>query len=35
MGNDIKWNFSKFLVDKQGNVVGRCVPPRDHSPHSR
>lgn len=23
MGNDIKWNFSKFLVDKEGNVVGR------------
>lgn len=22
-GNDIKWNFSKFLVDKNGNVVGR------------
>jgi glutathione peroxidase-family protein len=22
-GNDIKWNFSKFLVDKEGNVVGR------------
>ncbi|EFJ48651.1 glutathione peroxidase [Volvox carteri f. nagariensis] len=23
MGNDIKWNFSKFLVDKEGVVVGR------------
>ncbi|GLC47102.1 hypothetical protein PLESTB_000436100 [Pleodorina starrii] len=23
MGNDIKWNFSKFLVDKNGVVVGR------------
>lgn len=23
LGNDIKWNFSKFLVDKQGVVVGR------------
>jgi glutathione peroxidase len=23
MGNDIKWNFSKFLIDKEGNVVGR------------
>lgn len=22
-GNDIKWNFSKFLVDKQGKVVAR------------
>ena len=24
-GDDIKWNFSKFLVDKQGRVV---VPPK-------
>ncbi|KAG2498069.1 hypothetical protein HYH03_003829 [Edaphochlamys debaryana] len=23
LGNDIKWNFTKFLVDKEGNVVGR------------
>lgn len=23
LGNDIKWNFSKFLVDKDGNVVKR------------
>jgi len=23
MGNDIKWNFSKFLVSKDGEVVGR------------
>lgn len=23
LGNDIKWNFSKFLVDKNGKVVGR------------
>nr|QBY35583.1 glutathione peroxidase 1 [Dunaliella salina] len=23
LNNDIKWNFSKFLVDRQGNVVGR------------
>lgn len=22
-GNDIKWNFTKFLVDREGNVVGR------------
>lgn len=21
--SDIKWNFSKFLVDREGNVVGR------------
>lgn len=23
--SDIKWNFSKFLVDRDGNVVKRCV----------
>ena len=23
---DIKWNFTKFLVDRQGNVVGRFDP---------
>ena len=23
---DIKWNFTKFLVDKNGNVVGRFAP---------
>ena len=23
---DIKWNFTKFLVDKEGNVVGRFSP---------
>jgi len=23
---DIKWNFTKFLVDKEGNVVGRYPP---------
>jgi glutathione peroxidase len=23
---DIKWNFTKFLVDKQGNVVKRYAP---------
>lgn len=23
LGDDIKWNFAKFLVDKNGNVVGR------------
>lgn len=26
-GNDIKWNFTKFLVDRQGNVVGRFESP--------
>jgi len=24
---DISWNFEKFLVDKQGNVVQRFAPP--------
>ena len=24
--NDIKWNFTKFLVDKEGNIVGRFAP---------
>ncbi len=23
---DIKWNFTKFIVDKNGNVVGRYSP---------
>ena len=23
---DIKWNFTKFLIDKEGNVVGRYSP---------
>ena len=23
---DIKWNFTKFLIDKEGNVVGRFSP---------
>ena len=22
----IKWNFTKFLVDRQGNVLERCAP---------
>lgn len=26
VGKDIKWNFTKFLVDRQGNVVGRFAP---------
>lgn len=25
-GRDIKWNFTKFLVDRQGNVVDRFAP---------
>ena len=24
--NDIRWNFTKFLVDREGNVVGRYAP---------
>ena len=26
MGNKIKWNFTKFLVDRNGNVVERFAP---------
>lgn len=26
LGDDIKWNFSKFLVDKDGKVVDRYAP---------
>lgn len=26
MGGVIKWNFTKFLIDRQGNVVGRFAP---------
>ena len=26
---DIKWNFTKFLVDKQGHVVARFEPTAD------
>lgn len=26
MGNQIKWNFTKFLVDRGGNVVARFAP---------
>lgn len=26
MGDSIKWNFTKFLIDKQGNVVDRVAP---------
>ncbi|KAL8064193.1 hypothetical protein ABFX02_01G074700 [Erythranthe guttata] len=25
-GDNIKWNFSKFLVDKEGQVVDRYAP---------
>ncbi len=26
LGSKIKWNFTKFLVDKQGNVIERFAP---------
>ena len=25
-GNDIRWNFTKFIVDKDGKVVARFEP---------
>ncbi len=27
--SDIKWNFTKFVIDKQGNVVARFEPTED------
>ena len=27
--SDIKWNFTKFVVDKNGNVVARFEPTED------
>ncbi|MCQ2070015.1 MAG: glutathione peroxidase [archaeon] len=29
LGNRIKWNFTKFLVDREGNVVGRYASNTD------
>ena len=26
LGGRIKWNFTKFLVDREGNVVARFAP---------
>lgn len=26
LGKKIKWNFTKFLIDREGNVVGRFEP---------
>ncbi len=26
LGDSIKWNFTKFLIDKQGNVIERYAP---------
>lgn len=34
-GDGIKWNFTKFLIDKEGNVVARFEPttdPKDIAP---
>ena len=28
-GADIKWNFTKFLIDREGNVVERFEPTAD------
>jgi len=25
-GDDIKWNFTKFIIDKEGNVIDRLAP---------
>ena len=30
MGNKIKWNFTKFLVDREGNIVKRYAPTDTH-----
>lgn len=30
-GDSIKWNFTKFLIDKEGNVVGRFEPTAEPS----
>lgn len=26
LGDGIKWNFTKFMMDKDGRVVGRYAP---------
>lgn len=26
MGNEIKWNFTKFIIDREGNVIKRYSP---------
>lgn len=30
-GDSVKWNFTKFLIDKEGNVVGRFEPTAEPS----
>ena len=27
--SDIKWNFTKFIIDREGNVVARFEPTAD------
>jgi len=27
--SDIKWNFTKFVIDREGNVVARFEPTAD------
>ena len=29
LGGKIKWNFTKFLIDRQGNVIERFEPTVD------
>jgi glutathione peroxidase len=29
IGDSVKWNFTKFLVDREGNLVGRFEPTTD------
>ncbi|MEK6263888.1 MAG: glutathione peroxidase [Clostridium sp.] len=29
VGDSIKWNFTKFLIDRQGNIVGRYESPTE------
>lgn len=29
VGNSIKWNFTKFLIDREGKIVGRFEPTVD------
>ena len=36
LGNEIKWNFTKFLIDRDGNVIKRFSPvvtPEEIEPH--
>lgn len=36
VGNEIRWNFTKFLIDPNGNIVERfesAVDPMDMEPH--